>query len=101
MGPKACFSLFPLPSVRAALGHEAKADEILTQYQWLSLYSGRTLVRQMRWLVIDSSCNTRHQRTPGILRLMLALQEFVRLDPAEVFVEASARTKWSWSMAQA
>ena len=66
MGPKACFSLFPLPSVRAALGHEAKADEILTQYQWLSLYSGRTLsppnalARHRQQLQHSSPTNARH-----------------------------------------
>ena len=56
---------------REALRHEAKAYEILIQYQWLSLCSWRNIqFRLMRWLVIDSSSNTRHQRSPGILRLM-------------------------------
>jgi hypothetical protein len=31
----------------------------------------------MRWLVIDSSCNTRHQRSPGILQPD-AFQPFLR-----------------------
>ena len=44
MGPnKHAFLCFSCLLLGQALRHEAKVDEILTQYQWLSLCSGRIL----------------------------------------------------------
>ncbi len=61
MRPKSMLSFFaPAPSFGISVGAKSRAR-----------------IRLMRWLVIDSSCSTRHQRSPGIL-LPDALQPFLR-----------------------
>ena len=52
---RACFFFVPAALCWGNRWGKARADEILTQYQWLSLCSWRILFRLMRLLVIEAS----------------------------------------------